>query len=48
MNNKQYSQGDIIVIERGESTDFRSITDSITVVVKTPAAINDKYTELPF
>lgn len=48
MNNEQYKEGDIIVVERGESTDFRSITDSITVVVKTPAAANDKYTELPF
>jgi hypothetical protein len=43
MNNKIYSEGDVIVIEPYESTDFRAITDVITTVVKIPGANNDKY-----
>jgi len=35
--------GNIIVLEPGEITAFRSITDSIIVAVKIPGAINDKY-----
>ena len=43
MNNEIYSEGDVIVIEPYESTDFRAITDVITTVVKLPGANNDKY-----
>jgi mannose-6-phosphate isomerase-like protein (cupin superfamily) len=43
MNGCEYKSGDIIVIKAGESTDFLAIEDTITVVVKTPAASNDKY-----
>jgi quercetin dioxygenase-like cupin family protein len=43
MNSKTYCAGDIIVIEKNESTDFECIEDAITCVVKTPSSINDKY-----
>jgi quercetin dioxygenase-like cupin family protein len=43
MNGRTFGAGDIIVLEPGEPTDFSAITDSITVVVKTPSAKNDKY-----
>lgn len=43
MNGVQYQAGDIVVIEPGEVTDFRAITDVTTTVVKIPGATNDKY-----
>ena len=43
MNNQQFSEGDVIVIEPNESTDFYVIEDSITTVIKTPSVTNDKY-----
>jgi len=42
MNGIQYNNGDIIVIEPNESTDFEALTDVVTVVVKTPCSIDDK------
>ena len=43
MNGVEYKQGDIIVIEPGESTDFEVLDETITTVVKIPGAANDKY-----
>ena len=43
MNGVEYSQGDIIVIEPGEATDFEVLEDAVTVVVKSPAVRHDKY-----
>lgn len=43
MNDKEYSAGDIIIIEPGEITDFEAITDVINAVVKVPGALDDKY-----
>jgi hypothetical protein len=43
MNGKRYTDGDIIKINPFKSTDFKAITDVITVVVKIPGANNDKY-----
>lgn len=43
MNGIRYAEGDIIVIEPNEATDFRAITDVVTTVVKYPGANNDKY-----
>jgi len=43
MNGIKYKANDIIVIEPGESTDFKTLTKTITVVVKFPGASNDKY-----
>jgi len=43
MNNKLYSQGDIVIINKKEGTDFLAITDVKNIVVKIPGATNDKY-----
>jgi quercetin dioxygenase-like cupin family protein len=45
MNGTKYGNGDIIKINPGVSTDFKAITDTVTVVVKIPGANNDKYTD---
>lgn len=43
MNGVKYNQDDIIVINPGEVTDFRCLTDVVTVVVKSPSIENDKF-----
>lgn len=43
MNGIIYNKGDIITIEPDETTDFKAIENSATVVVKLPGANNDKY-----
>lgn len=43
MNGVRYESGDMIVMEPGESTDFRAISAATNVVVKIPGATNDKY-----
>ena len=43
MNGTVFSEGDILVIDPSESTDFRVLSDTVTVVVKIPGANNDKY-----
>ena len=43
MNSIVYSSGDIITIYPGESTDFRVLEETSTLVVKIPSAKNDKY-----
>lgn len=43
MNGVTYKEDDIIVIEPGEKTDFKCLTDVVTTVVKYPGASNDKY-----
>ena len=47
MNGKTYTEGDIIVIEPYNGTDFCAVTDSKNVVVKIPGANNDKYIGKP-
>ncbi len=39
----KYSEGDIVIIYPGESTDFLAATDVVTVVAKIPGANSDKY-----
>ena len=47
MNGKEYIEGDIIVIEPNDSTDFEALEDNtVNVVVKIPGAHNDKYLNL--
>ncbi len=36
--------GDILVLEPGVATEFRALEDCVTVVVKTPSVLGDKYT----
>ena len=43
MNKKRYKEGDIILINPFEETDFKAITDSKNLVIKYPGANNDKY-----
>ena len=43
MNGREYSAGDIIIMEPNEATDFYAVTDAENVVVKLPGANNDKY-----
>lgn len=43
MLGKRVRTGDIILVEPHESTDFRAVVDTITVVVKTPSIKNDKF-----
>jgi hypothetical protein len=38
-----WRENDIITLYPGEVTDFEAITDAITVVVKTPCVLGDKY-----
>ena len=43
MNGIEYNEGDIIVIEPGEATDFRPLMDTTNVVIKVPSVKGDKY-----
>ena len=43
MMGKIFQDGDIIVLEPSEVTDFEAITDAVTVVVKTPSVSGDKF-----
>ncbi|MBO2927894.1 MULTISPECIES: cupin domain-containing protein [Pseudomonadaceae] len=43
MRGEIWQEGDIVVLEPGDVTAFEALTDSTTVVVKTPGALNDKY-----
>ena len=43
MAGSEWSSGDIIVLEPGEITGFEALTDTKSVVVKVPGALNDKY-----
>ena len=47
MNGRTFAAGDIIVLEPGEPTDFRALEDSMTVVVKMPSVMGDKYLVTP-
>ena len=43
MNGRTYVAGDIIVLDPGEPTDFFAHEPTVTVVVKMPSVIGDKY-----
>lgn len=43
MNGQIFHEGDIITLEPHESSDFKVLEDTITVVVKTPSVVGDKY-----
>ena len=43
MFDREFSEGDIIVVEPGDATSFEALEDTINVVVKIPGANNDKY-----
>lgn len=43
MFDREFSDGDIVVVEPGDVTSFQCLSDARTVVVKIPGANNDKY-----
>lgn len=43
MFDQEFQDGDIIVVNPGESTSFEALTDVVSVVVKHPGAKNDKF-----
>jgi quercetin dioxygenase-like cupin family protein len=43
MLEKSWCDGDIITISPGEVTAFEALTDAVTVVVKLPGALDDKF-----
>ena len=43
MEGRELGAGDIVVIDPGEPTDFQALEDTLTVVVKVPSVIGDKY-----
>ena len=43
MADREFTDGDIILLEPGEVSSFEAITDSVNVVVKFPGALNDKH-----
>jgi hypothetical protein len=43
MNGLEYGAGDIVRLEPGDATDFLAMENTITVVVKTPSVMGDKY-----
>lgn len=43
MNGKQYSKGDIVLLEPGDASDFQALEDTVTFVVKIPSIKGDKY-----
>jgi hypothetical protein len=45
MNRRKWWDGYIITLSPGEITDFEAITDTTTIVVKTPRILGDKYLE---
>ena len=43
MNSVVYNEGDVIIIEPGDKTGFRTISDVTTTVIKFPCVKGDKY-----
>lgn len=43
MFDQVFNEGNMIVVEPGEATDFEALEDSVNVVVKIPGVNNDKY-----
>jgi quercetin dioxygenase-like cupin family protein len=43
MNGILRKEGDILVMEPGEATDFKALTDATLMVVKVPSIKGDKY-----
>jgi hypothetical protein len=43
MNGVEFVEGDIVMLDSGEPTDFHSCDDTITVVLKLPSIVGDKY-----
>jgi len=47
MAGQDWGEGDIIVLDPGEATEFEALTDAVNVVVKVPSVRDDKYLVSP-
>ena len=47
MFGREWGAGSIVMVEPGDTTDFRALTDVVTVVVKLPSIAGDKYLGAP-
>ena len=47
MFGQEWGAGSIVMVEPGDTTDFRAVTDVVTVVVKLPSIAGDKYFGAP-
>ena len=45
MEGDVHREGEIVLLEPGDRTDFVALTDAVTVVVKLPSVRNDKFTD---
>jgi len=45
MCGREFGAGDVVRIDPGHSTGFECLEDAVTVVVKHPGAVNDKYVD---
>jgi dTDP-glucose pyrophosphorylase len=43
MNEEFLKEGDIVLVEPGETVDFECLADGFTVIIKTPSVVGDKY-----
>ena len=43
MNGVEYKPKDLVLVEKGDVVKFKSITDAITIALKVPSVIGDKY-----
>jgi quercetin dioxygenase-like cupin family protein len=43
MCGREWTAGDIVILDPGEATDFHAIEPTMTVVVKMPSVAGDKY-----
>lgn len=43
MFDKIYSEGEIVIVEPGDTTGFEALEDTANVVIKIPGVNNDKY-----
>lgn len=43
MFDREFTEGDVVIVEPGDVTDFTAVTDAMNVVVKLPGANDDKY-----
>lgn len=43
MFEREFGEGDIVLVEPGDATSFLALSETVTVVVKHPGASNDKY-----
>ena len=43
MAGREWGAGDVVVLAPGEATAFRALTEAVTVVVKVPGQLDDKF-----